>query len=501
METSYPIQEDKLQSLLLRLQSLPPHLLSQTRKEVGRLSPELFALIYLPHLLTHKTSSFHKELYSLVNELRVAIAAPRSFAKSTVFSFIYALWSALYGKKQDILLISATGALSEEWLRRIKNELENNELIIQDFGYVKSKKWTESHIILANKTQIRAKGAGYQIRGFRPDCVICDDLENDEAVRSRDQRAKMEDWFFKSLLNTLNPGAQLIVVGTILHPLSFLNNMMNDPKPGWWTKKYAAYREDGTALWPEKWPAELLEERKREIGERRFRSEFMNDPLADDTLVFRSEWVEDNRVKAAPLLEELQDFIVAVDPAISKRALADETAIVTVARHKETKHIYIVEAKHGRWSAYETVEEMVRTYQRFKPRTFLVEEVAYQAALKEVFLKETRKKGLYVPVRPALADRDKIRRARRIEHLFEQGLVHVLEDQKELAAQLILFPNGEHDDLVDATVYALAAIHDNNASIVKPKAKVARTGVTPLADILNIELAKRPKRSKSWYNL
>lgn len=463
------------------------------------MGPELFGRIYLSHLLTCKTSEFHHELYGLSKELRVAIAAPRSFAKSTVFSYIYAMWAAVYGKKHDILLVSATGTLAEEWLRKIKDEFDSNELILEDFGMVKSTKWTEAHIILENRCQIRAKGAGYQIRGFRPDCVVCDDLEEDEQVRSKDRREKMEDWFWKSLVNTLNPGAQLIVVGTILHPLSFLNGLLKGKK-GWITRKYKAIKEDGTALWTEKWSLELLEERKEEIGERRFRSEFMNEPLADDAVIIRAEWVDPHIVSALPRLEDLE-FVIAVDPAVSKKNSADPTAIICIGVHKLTRHIYVAEVRTDRWSVYESVEQMIKAWLLWKPKRMVVEETAFQAALSEVFRKETRTKGLYIPIHKIRPDMDKIRRTRRVEHMFEQGLVHLLVDQDALRGELVLFPFGEHDDLVDALVYALNEINENAALISKPKITTAFKGTKPLAVIMDIERAKRPKRRTAWYNL
>jgi len=394
-------------------------------------------------------------------------------------------------------MVSATGSLAEECLRKIKNEIETNQTIMDDFGNVQSTKWTEGHIILKNSCQIRAKGAGYQIRGFRPDCAIVDDIENDESVRSEEQREKLDDWFWTALVNTLEPTSQLLVVGTLLHPLSFLTKLIDEPRPGWFTKKYKAIQEDGTPLWEEKWPLDKLEARKIEIGERRFRSEFMNDPLADSDVVFTKEWIDDNSIDFPPKRAEIS-CIMAIDPAISKKDLRDFTAIVTIGIHKETGHITVMEAKRGKWSIYETVDEIVASFKRFHPRRIVVEEVAYQAALKQVALKESREvHKLYLPIRPVIPDVDKVRRARAVSHMVENGAVHLLDTQEDLRNEMVLFPNADHDDMVDALVYALTEVNTGESAITKPKNNQTNK---PKVNIFSLEAATRGKRHKAWYN-
>lgn len=259
---------------------------------VLQLNPiEEFAGYYLQDDLKCRVPEFHREMYDLANaeHKRIVIAAPRSFAKSTVFSKIYPCFRILKKPVRRILIISSTGTLAEHWLREIKYELTENKYVVADFGDSSTDKWTQDHIVCKNHhggppIEVLAKGAGYQIRGFRPDIVIVDDLETDEGVRSEDQRAKLLDWFDKALINTLEKDSQLIMIGTVLHPLSLLSAVMN--REGWTVRKYQAITPDGKSLWPEKWPIAALEARKREIGSLAFNSEFMNDPIISENPIF-----------------------------------------------------------------------------------------------------------------------------------------------------------------------------------------------------------------------
>lgn len=61
-----------------------------------------------------------------------------------------------------------------------------------------------SVILLSNGCKIEALGAGKKIRGrrhkqWRPDLILCDDLENDENVNTPEQRRKLRNWFYKAV--------------------------------------------------------------------------------------------------------------------------------------------------------------------------------------------------------------------------------------------------------------------------------------------------------------
>ena len=185
---------------------------------------EAFCWTYLTHYLKHPIGDFHRELVNLIRFRRVAIAAPRGFAKTTYFSVFYPLFRALTTPGVSILITSATATLAESLLLKIRTELENNTMLIEHFGYQNKKgKWAADAIHLDNGSVIMAKGSvKYQIRGDRLDIVIADDLETDELVASKERLNEFNKWFWTTLIGTVKPNGQLIVIGTLLHPESFL---------------------------------------------------------------------------------------------------------------------------------------------------------------------------------------------------------------------------------------------------------------------------------------
>ena len=237
---------------------------SDLRRQVAAASPSIFADVYLGHHFTLPRSRMHNDLFEMLLKAtnkrgaRLAVAAPRGHAKITVVSLAYVLWSVLYSHEKFVLLVSATKEQAETLLKGIKDELQGNPLLIQDFPELcyppgrKSppKPWRRYQIVLRNKTEIRAVGADQAIRGVksgphRPSLIVADDLEEKDQVASADLRQKRRDWFEGTLLKIGTPQTNAVVVGTILHYASLLAEL-TDPRRthskagGWRGSRYKA---------------------------------------------------------------------------------------------------------------------------------------------------------------------------------------------------------------------------------------------------------------------
>lgn len=253
--------------------------LSRQRRAMAATSPRVFAQLYLQHHFRLPESTMHRWLFGILEEVtvdrgeRVAVAAPRGHAKSTVVSLAYVLWSILYEKEQFVLLVSATQGQAIELLRAIKEELQTNERLIRDFPQVcyppgskpAPKPWRDNHITLRNGIAIKAYGAGQSIRGIkkrqhRPSLMIVDDLEEQDHTLSAEQREKLRSWFERTLLKAGDSDTNVVVVGTILHYDSLLANLTepDDARrvPGWYAHRFRAVREfsDRADLW-QQWEA------------------------------------------------------------------------------------------------------------------------------------------------------------------------------------------------------------------------------------------------------
>jgi predicted phage terminase large subunit-like protein len=435
-------------------------LLSRKRYLACRNDFPLFVRTYLSNLTPNKSADFHLEIMGLLGRTdidikRLLITAPRGFAKSRLNSIFFPIWLALYGKKSDVFLVSATISLAKELLRIVRTELESNELILKDFGVSKSDKWTEEHLILLNGVNLRAKGRGFQIRGFRPDVIICDDLEDEEIIYSKEQRDKLEQWFFRTLLPALKPDQALIYVGTKLHQFSLICKLQE--KEEFVKREYKAL-VDGKSIWEALWTTDNLNKIRREIGEYAFQAEYQNNPISLEEQPIKPHYLQGVVVKG-----NKDAYCLAIDPAISERTGSDRRAIVLFARTDEGffKEIF---SEAGFWNVTEQIERIIHIWETNKLQEqnsrIVVESVAFQKIFKDDLIKEARRRKLWLPVTEAelgMGDnkrpKDKFTRLMQVAHLFEQKLVDV--SNPDLIQELLAFPHGDKDDFVDATVYAL----------------------------------------------
>src|SRR5699024_3863708 len=104
------------------------------------------------------------------------------------------------------------------------NDMQAGDIIPKVFGDLKRDNWAMKQFE-AGQTFVLPRGAGQQIRGInyighRPDLIIVDDLEDAEAVMNEDRRAKLKQWFFADLMNSVDRSRddwKIVVIGTILH--------------------------------------------------------------------------------------------------------------------------------------------------------------------------------------------------------------------------------------------------------------------------------------------
>ncbi|MFC1552927.1 hypothetical protein ACFL6P_10245 [Candidatus Latescibacterota bacterium] len=203
-----------------------------------------------------------------------------------------------------IIIVSDTANQAESYLRNIKDELEANERLIDNFGafYEKPKSGSpnvwKAHDITVTRS-FRSKeptiicgGTGKRIVGRRADIIIVDDPLNDENTDNERQRKKTLRWFMKTLTPIVNPDTgRIIVIGTRKHPNDLHRELGNNPR----YKQYvfrAIGKDDKSVLWPERWPIERLLREKEEIGAVVFAQEYQNEPISEEISYFRREWIE-----------------------------------------------------------------------------------------------------------------------------------------------------------------------------------------------------------------
>ena len=499
--------------------------LASMRKLICKDSLLLFAELYLGHHFILPGSVMHREMAKLLTDAsnkrnaRIAIAAPRGHAKSTLVSLAYVLWSICYGREKYVVIISDTADQSVDLVTTIKGELETNPLLIEDFPEVAEphgrkpapKRWRKAEFITRNEAKVLALGAGQKIRGrkhgrHRPTLIILDDSENEADVDSPDQRESRRKWFHKAVMNAgTTAHTNVVVVGTILHYESLLSELIDGKKHGWSARKYKAvlswanrddlwqkWQEiytyigqfedragpeaaeayfkancetmlDGTeVLWPElENYLQLMEIRLRD-GQASFDSEKQNDPIDPASSLFdmqAARYWDDTYASDQELMADLGgDFKIlgACDPSMGMAGRSrDYTAIITLAKHEQTGNLYLLDAFIGKLKPKQIIQKIIE-YQRIrKYARFGIETNQFQDFLADELIRISNTEGVYVPIKKIKHTSDKLGRIQSLEPLISTGMLSLSRRHQKLLDQLRQFPKAAHDDGPDALEMAV----------------------------------------------
>jgi len=380
-----------------------------------------------------------------------------------------------------MMYLSAALQDAQFHLESMKLELETNEDLRTIYGNLvpdlkqESVKWTNTHFETTNGVNVVARGAGkgrgVNIRNNRPTKVIIDDGETDDMVRSKQRRDKYWRWIMEVLIPSLDKErGRIKIIGTVIHPhvavLRFFNGHGGI---------FRRAIEDGQSIWPQFWTLEDLY-RIRDgytkedgtivegIGIRAFSQEYMNEPINDDTSIFKQDWLDRNTYENIPSDDELKQFYdvkMAVDPNAGMSQMADYMGICVIGQHRQTRKRLVLESRRVKKPINGQEEEFDRTYTRWNPLIAGVEKVLNQTALYQLLMSKNkyRLKAL------SPEGKDKVNRARYVEPLVEQGVILFHPSQKDLYNEAIEFPNGEHDDILDSFLYCNSLFETNSVKL------------------------------------
>lgn len=471
--------------------------ISERRKKV--LDPvsgyDFFVSNYFPHYVRSSSrSQLHNYLFEHLpqvlqqpSSVHLAIAAPRGEAKSTLVSQLFPLYCLVAQKKRYALIVMDSIDQAYPMLEAIKVELEFNQRLRVDFPEIagQGRVWQAATIVTKANQKVQVAGSGKKLRGlrhgaYRPDLVVLDDIENDEQVRSPEQRDKLHDWLKKTVLPLGAAGDKLDVVyiGTILHYDSVLNRTLSSK--AWKTAKFKALirQPDDMSLW-DKWedfylnegeavadafysqnksamdkgavvswaarPILTLMKIRARDGHATFDSEYQNDPLSSDDAMFANAltyWTE--------LPGELVYF-GALDPSLGKAgASRDPSAILVGGYHRETGKLYVIEAQVKKRLPDLIIEDVIRMQKQYQCQRWFVETVQFQEFLKDELVKRSAQRGIPVPATATKPNTDKMLRIESLQPHMANGLILLHSSQATLISQLRHFPKADHDDGPDA---------------------------------------------------
>jgi predicted phage terminase large subunit-like protein len=379
---------------------------------------------------------------------------PRGHAKTTATTFNYVSW--VVGNYPDIHvnIVTKTASLAEEILTALITRFEIDDKYKQVFGELKpqqTKKWTNREIIvdrreISKDPTLKATGLMGPITGGRSDLIVCDDIIDEENIRTRLQREKVTTWFNKVLYPTLYPWGGIIVIGTRWSYADIYAELLEKWKGQTDIKQAIELvdgKETGNVLWPEYWSRTKLEERRKEIGSIYFNCQYQNDPTSMEGDLLKAEWLH----PWEQLPPSHLPVYAGVDPSLGE---GDYFGIASLAYDRQHNQGYLLNV----WAEHMPFPDIIthklpQLQNHYHYAKIFMETNFWQKIL--TFMPEL--KGL--PIVPVQTVKDKEARFIPMSSHFESKRVLVnpllLNRKSEFWLEWVQFPRAQHDDALDCT--------------------------------------------------
>lgn len=476
---------------------------SKARRERAWHDYEFFCRTYFPHYVpTAFFSLFQQFIFKRLPEVidghtdgREVHQAPRGEAKSTYETQLGSLWCIVTGRKHMIGIIMNTEEQAAEMLESIKAELDTNPRLAMDFPEAcgRGRVWQATTIVTANNRKVRIGGTGKKIRGMkhgphRPDLIFLDDLENDDNVRDKGQRDKVQDFVLKAVLGLAGPagGMDVFWPGTSLHYDAAINRVSR--KPGWRRKVFKSIMQwpDRMDLW-DKWEGIYTsgadDEEAKEAAEAEalafyqankeamdagavvswpdvrplyrlmcmratdhdaFNQEQQNEAGNDDTAPFKTLqfWVDRRNDWL---------FFGAIDPSLGKQnKKRDPSAILVGGLNRNTMVLDVVEADICRRVPDLIISRAIDLQAEYQCLAWGVETVQFQEFMYTELLKRAALLGIAFPGIPMPENVEKDLRIISLQPHVANGKIRTHRSHGVLNEQLKFWPEADHDDGPDA---------------------------------------------------
>ena len=222
---------------------------------------------------------------------------------------------------------------------------------------------------------------------------------------------------------------------------------------------YTLLRMPGEALHPERFTEQMIRRLKANQPPRVWSALYQQNPVPDEGIYFKEEYF---KFEPTPPAHYGRKVFQAWDFAIGEKQQNDFTVGVTIIQD-ERDYLHVVELVRFKGDSFTIVEEILDASQRWgseptAPLTLGFEDGQIWKAIKPLLSKRMSERLLYPSYEVLKPLSDKMARARPLQGRMQQHRVYFPTDAAWVPVvkkELLRFPAGAHDDIVDALAWAV----------------------------------------------
>jgi len=437
---------------------------------------------------------------------RIILTMPFRHGKSEFLSINTPIWFLEKWPEKYVMNLTYGADLATDFSTRVRDTFLNPDLEHLLTTRLNRKKLRADRFLTAAGGGLTAAGIGGPITGRGADLMLIDDyIKNHEEALGVAGHKKVFEWFKSTAYTRLEPGGSLVVLATRWDYKDLIARLISDlPHENWTVINLPMYaevndpigREIGEVLWPERYPLEACQRIEKTLGTYWFAAQCQQNPkqsMAGQDLGSKLKVVKEDQL---PPMSELKT-IRAWDLAASE-AEGDWTVGFKMARHAETRRLYILDVKRKQNSPHknklliaacaEADGHGVKIWMEQEPgssgKTVIGD---YVILLKTYSFSGERASGpIEVRSGPFTA-------------AIEAGSVYMLEADwnEDLREEMDGFPGGEHDDqMISGSLCYNKLLFGVRGALTWGREDVLPENVIPIRS--NVSDYTKPQRRLTW---
>lgn len=406
---------------------------------------------------------------------------PRGAFKSSVFDIGMCAWLIAKDPNIRILVCSETAKQAQEFVSKCM-EIVDSEWYRERFGVHKGSKWKAGSgsftSALRTRTEVKeptlqATGVGEVRTGMHWDLVIMDDVCSQKNTLTPEAIEKLWFWFGETLAQ-LDPGCQLLVIGTLHHYADIYCRIQKDPKMralfefsvhAWCdpVSEDPDTNKGERLFFPGRLTRAFVSSQKAFMPPRLFACFYLNRPQAGEQQLFKPEYfhvIKEQDIPDAVWTYIFTDFAFTAEEL--RKGKADRTCFWVVSLDTN-RYAYVRDFYVGRWKPSDSVRiccDLWDRYSHLGMKGVVVEETTHKELLMSLFeeiRRDTFIRPKFIPISGRNQEIKNIRiessepKFRRGEMYFSAELkAQHLRKWKPLIDEMTEWPFSDYDDIPDA---------------------------------------------------
>lgn len=411
----------------------------------------------------HAFIAAHLERVEAGSMRRIMCWTPPQHGKTTLLAFFMA-WAAGRHPDWPVVFASYSAERAEDVSIKVRELLQSpvHAKVFPGGGIAETGSASMRRMSLGGGGTFYAVGVGGGLTGRSAELLVIDDPVKDrEAADSEAIQRHTIDWYQNVARTRLSPTGRIVIVMTRWNEKDLCGSILqSDEARAWRVVSLPALAEsgdpmrraEGEALWPERYPREVLERTMKEVGPRAAAALYQQRPSPIEGGIWKRAWLRFYTVPPA----EMHETIISADLAFKGDQTSDFVALHVWARSGAAA--YLLDRVHDRMDFPATVQAFRALSARWPSAGVkLIEDKANGPALIATLGREIP--GL-IAVEPKEIGGDKVARLSAVSGFGEAGNVwfpdlSIAPWIGGFVEELVTFPNAAHDDDVDAMSQAL----------------------------------------------